>query len=66
MSRELSSIRDRERVMKSQLEAKNMWLRRKVQENEIQLETMESLSMEALQCRMPTKSYALYLKEQRL
>lgn len=29
MGRELSSIRDRERMMKSQLEAENTWLRRK-------------------------------------
>jgi len=48
MSRELSSIRDRERVMKSQIEVENTWMRRKVQEKESQLETMESLSMEAL------------------
>jgi len=31
MGRELSRIRDKERVMKSQLEAENTWLRRKVQ-----------------------------------
>lgn len=30
MGRELSRIRDRERVMKSQLEAENTWLRRQV------------------------------------
>jgi len=34
MVKELSEIRDRERVMKSQLEAENTWLRRKVQEKE--------------------------------
>lgn len=64
MGEELSEIRDRERVMKSQLESENTWLRRKIQEKESQLATMASLSMEALQCRMPEKSYALYLKEQ--
>jgi len=64
MGRELSSIRDRETMMKSQLVAENTWLRKKLQEKEGQLANMESLSMEAIQCRMPTKSYALYLKEQ--
>jgi len=33
--------------MKSQLEAENTWLRKKLQEKEGQLETMASLSMEA-------------------
>lgn len=28
------------------------------------MEDMASLSLEAIQCRMPTESYALYLKEQ--
>jgi len=55
MDRESSRIRDKEGVMKSQLEAENIWLRRKVHEKESQLATMASLSMEALQCRMPTK-----------
>jgi len=64
MGIELSEIRDRERVMKSQLEAENTWLRKQVREKESQLETMASLSMEALECKMPIKSYALYLKEQ--
>lgn len=48
MGRELSRIRDRERVMKSQLEVENTWLRRKVKEKESQLETMAILSMEEL------------------
>jgi len=63
MGRELSSIRDREVMMKSQLESENTWLRKQLQERESQLETIASLSMEGIQCRMPTKSYALYLKE---
>ena len=63
MGRELSRIRDRETMMKSQLQAENTWLRKQLQEKEGQLATMASLSMEAIQCRMPTKSYALYLKE---
>jgi len=64
MGRELRSIRDGEAMMKSQLEVENTWLRRQLQEMEIQLETMASLSIEAIQCRMPKKSYALYFKEQ--
>lgn len=63
MGRELSSIRDREKMMKSQLEAENTWLRKQLQEKEGRLATMASLSMEAIQCRMPTKSYALHLIE---
>jgi len=34
MGREPSSIRDREAMMKSQLEAENTWLRRQIQERE--------------------------------
>jgi len=50
--------------MKENLQAENMWLREKLQYKETQHATMESLSMEALQCRQPSKSYALFLKEQ--
>ena len=50
--------------MKAQLEAKNAWLKGQLQERENQLASMASLSLEAIQCRMPAKSYALYLKEQ--
>ena len=50
MGRELSRIRDMERVMKSQLGAENKWMRRQIQEKESQLAIMESLYMEALQC----------------
>jgi len=64
MGRDLSTIRDKERVMKSQLEAENTWLRSQVQEKESQLTIMEILSMEELQCRIPSKSYAFYLKDQ--
>jgi len=48
MGRELSNTRDREEIMKSHLEAENTWLRKKLQEREIQLETMASLSMEEI------------------
>ena len=64
MGKELSRIRNRETIMKFNLEVENTWLRNPLQEEEGQLETMEILSMEALQCRMPTKSYVLYLKEE--
>ena len=66
MGKELSSLRDREAIMKAQLEAENAWLKWQQQEKENQLETMVNLSLEAIQCRMPAKSYALYLKEQLL
>ena len=62
--RELSTLRDREVIMKNQLEAENEWLKGQLQERKNQLASMASLSLEAIQCRMPTKSYALYLKEQ--
>lgn len=55
MGRELSKIRDMEHIMRSQLEVENIWLRRHLQEKWIQLATMVSLSMEALQCGMPPK-----------
>ena len=64
MGRELNSIRDREKMVKSQLEVENTWLRKKLQEKEEKLANMASLSMEAIQLRMSAKSYALYLKEQ--
>lgn len=48
MGKVLSRIRDRERVMKSQLEVENTWLRRRVHEKESQLATMASLFMEVL------------------
>ena len=54
MGRELSSIRDREAMMKSQLEVENVWLRGKLQERESWLAIVTSLSLDAIQCRMPT------------
>lgn len=63
MGRELSSLRDREAMMKAQLEAKNAWLKGQLQERGNQLASMANLSLEAIQCRMLAKSYELYLKE---
>ena len=65
MGSELRSMRDREAIMKAQLEEENAWLKGQLQERENKLESMASLSLEAIQSRrMPIKSYALYLKEQ--
>lgn len=64
MGRELSVIRHRETITRSHLETKNELLRRQLQDKETQLACMVNLSMEALQCRTPTKSYGLYLKGQ--
>jgi len=63
MGRELSRLRDREAIMKNQLETENAWLRGQLQESESQLACMANLSLEAIHCRMLSKSYALYLKE---
>jgi len=63
MGRELSGLRDREAIMRNQLETKNAWLWGELQERENQLACMASLSLEAIKCRMSAKSYALYLKE---
>ena len=63
MGRELSSLRDKEAIMKNQLEIENSWLRGQLEERENQLACMANLSLEAIQRRMPTKYYALYLKE---
>ena len=41
-----------------------MILKQQLQEKEAQLVCMASWEMEALQCRQPAKSYALYLKDQ--
>ena len=48
MGRELSRLRDREAIMRNQLETKNAWLRGQLQENENQLAYMASLSLEAI------------------
>jgi len=64
MDRELSTLRDKEAMMKAQLEVENALLRGNLQERENQLASIASLSLNAIQCRIPTKSYVLYLKEQ--
>lgn len=64
MGRELIAPRDREAVTRSHLENENEILRRKLQEKETQLAYMANLSMEALQCTTPAKSYGFYLKDQ--
>jgi len=48
----------------SQAETEALILKRQLQEKEAQLACMASWAMEALQCRQPAKSYALYLKDQ--
>lgn len=53
-----------ESTMKEKIQVWIMWLREKMQEKETQISTMELLSMEALQCKKPSKSVALFLKEQ--
>ena len=64
LGRELISLRDREAIMRNQLETKNAWLKGQLQERENQLAFMASLSLEEIQCRMLAKSYSLYIKEQ--
>lgn len=64
MCKEFSELRDKESTMRAQLQAKNRWLRKKLQDKETQLAIMESLSMEVLQYRFPFKSYEIFLKEQ--
>ena len=48
MGKELSELRERETIMKENIQVENRWLREKVQEKGTQLATMASLSMEAL------------------
>jgi len=48
MGRELSGLRDREAIMRNQLETENAWLRGQLQERENQLACMASLSLEAI------------------
>jgi len=48
VGRELSSLRDREAMMKAQLDAENTWLRGQLQERESQLASMASLSLEVI------------------
>ena len=48
MGKELSGLRDREEIMKNQLERENAWLRGQLQEKENQPACMASLSLEAI------------------
>jgi len=48
----------------SQAATKVLILKKQLQGKEAQLACMDSWAMEALQCRQPAKSYALYLKDQ--
>jgi len=64
MGKEINGLRDREAIMRDQLERENAWLRGQLQERENQLASMPSLSLEVIHCRMSAKSYALYCKEQ--
>jgi len=48
MGGEISSSRDREAIMKNQLETENAWLRGQLQERENQLACMASLALEEI------------------
>ena len=48
----------------SQAEAEILMLKQQLQEKEAEMACMASWAMEALQCRQPARSYALYLKDQ--
>lgn len=48
MGKELSALRDREAIMRDQLEKENSWLRGQLQERENQLACMANLSLEAI------------------
>jgi len=64
MGKDFSALRDREAVTRSHLETENKLLRRQLQEKGTQLACMANLSMEELQCRTPSKSYGIYVKDQ--
>ena len=66
MGRELSAVRHREAIARSQLQTENELLRRQLKKKETQLACMASLSMEAMQCRTLATSYGLYLRDQSL
>lgn len=48
MGNELSSLRDRDTIMKNQLETENAWLKGQLQEIENQFASMASLSLEEI------------------
>jgi len=48
MGKELSGLRDREAIMRDQLERENAWLRGQLQEREKKLACMADLSLEAI------------------
>lgn len=43
--------------------AEVLMLKQQLQEREAQIACMASWAIESLQCRQPTRSYALYLKD---
>lgn len=49
--------------MRNQLEIENAWSKGQLQERENQLACMANFSFDEIQYRMPSKSYALYIKE---
>ena len=63
IGKELSDLRLRESIMREKIHAENTRLREKLKENETQLSTMESLSMEVIKCMQLSKSYVIFLKE---
>ena len=63
MGKELSALRDKESITRSHLENENELLRKQLQEKETHLAYMASISIEALQCRTPPKSYGLYVND---
>lgn len=48
MGRELSSLRDKEAIMRNQLETENAWLKGQLQERENPLACIASFSLEAI------------------
>ena len=64
IGKEISGLRDKEEIMRDQLERENAWLRGQLQKTGNQIACTTNLSLEAIQCRMLARSYALYLKEQ--
>lgn len=63
MGKELDDLRLKESIMKEKLQLENKKFK-EPKEKEAQLAIMVSLSPEAIHCRQPSKSYAIFLKEQ--
>lgn len=63
MGEDMADLRFKEANMREQLQIENMRLRDQLQEKDEQPATMEIMAMDVIQCKHPSNTYSLFLKE---